>query len=66
LLKIILTNSQKSSQDRPQPAETKCSGNGHGQIFFLWESKCFTPWRLGRFGDFRKKTQQFSVALPTP
>jgi len=25
-----------------------------------------TPWRLGGFGDFRKKKQQFSVALPTP
>jgi len=24
-----------------------------------------TPWRLGGFGDFRKK-QQYSVALPTP
>jgi len=24
-----------------------------------------TPWRLGGFGDFRKKKQQFSVALPT-
>jgi len=33
LLKIILTNTQKSSQDLPQPAATKCSGNGHGQIF---------------------------------
>jgi len=27
---------------------------------------CLTPWRLGGFGDFRKKKQQFSVALPTP
>jgi len=25
-----------------------------------------TPWRLGGFGDFWKKKQQFSVALPTP
>jgi len=25
-----------------------------------------TPWRLGGFGDFRKKKQQFLVALPTP
>jgi len=25
-----------------------------------------TPWRLGGFGDFRKKKQQFSVALSTP
>jgi len=25
-----------------------------------------TPWRLGGFGDFRKKKQQFSVALPMP
>jgi len=25
-----------------------------------------TPWRLGGFGDFRKKNQQFLVALPTP
>jgi len=25
-----------------------------------------TPWRLGGFGDFHKKKQQFSVALPTP
>jgi len=32
------------------------------------ESESFehlTPWRLGVFGDFRKKKQQFSVALPT-
>jgi len=35
LLKIILTNTQKSSQDLPHPAATKCSGNGHGQIFPL-------------------------------
>ena len=25
-----------------------------------------TPWRLGGFGDFCKKKQQFSVALPMP
>jgi len=25
-----------------------------------------TPWRLGGFGNFRKKNQPFSVALPTP
>jgi len=24
-----------------------------------------TPWRLGGFGDFLKKKQQFLVALPT-
>jgi len=29
-------------------------------------SRVLTPWRLGGFGDFRKKKQQFSVALPTP
>jgi len=28
-------------------------------------SKFLTPWRLGGFGDLKKK-QQFSVALPTP
>jgi len=25
-----------------------------------------TPWCLGGFGNFRKKKQQFLVALPTP
>jgi len=25
-----------------------------------------TLWRLGGFGDFRKKEQQFSVAVPAP
>jgi len=29
-------------------------------------SSKLTLWRLGGFGDFRKKNQQFSVALPTP
>jgi len=32
---------------------------------FLFQSS-LTLWRLGGFGDFRKKKQQFSVALPTP
>jgi len=26
----------------------------------------FTLWHPGGFGKFRKKNQQFSVALPTP
>jgi len=28
--------------------------------------KMLTLWHPGGFGNFRKKTQQFSVALPTP
>ena len=43
----------------------------HGELFakkFFWQPNFIhlTPWRLGGFGDFRKKKQQFSVALPTP
>jgi len=30
---------------------------------YFHSTKALTPWRLGGFGDFRKK-QQFSVALP--
>jgi len=33
---------------------------GQQQKYYL------TPWRLGGFGNFRKKKQQFSIALPTP
>jgi len=35
-------------------------------IVHIHSKNILTLLRLGGFGDFRKKKQQFSVALPTP
>jgi len=39
---------------------------GRFQFVLGFLTPSLTPWRLGGFGDFRKKKQQFLVALPTP